>query len=151
MKTKFEQGPKVSIEIETAHGKIISSRLSLSDSFSCIGAEGDLLEWIHAYSQKSNHPFPLSLGTSFQETVMRAMLQIPFGKTVSYTELARLSGYPQAARAAGTACGRNPLPFFVPCHRVIRLDGGRGGFSGGLEIKRRLLKFEAGDHPASSM
>ncbi len=81
-------------------------------------------------------------GSDFQQAVWRALGDIPFGTAVSYGELARRLGRPGAARAVGQANGANPVPIVVPCHRVIASDGGMGGFSGGLSIKRWLLAHE---------
>lgn len=82
------------------------------------------------------------VGTAFQKKVWRALLTIPAGQVCSYGALARKIGAPQAARAVGMALGANPVPFFIPCHRVIAGDGSLGGFSAGLPLKRRLLKAE---------
>jgi methylated-DNA-[protein]-cysteine S-methyltransferase len=82
------------------------------------------------------------LGTAFQLTVWQALRRIPYGVTISYGELARRIGKPQAMRAVGAANGRNPLPIVVPCHRVIGADGSLTGFGGGLPIKRLLLDLE---------
>ena len=88
---------------------------------------------------------PLALrGTTFQIEVWRALQQIPYGQTRSYTEIARWIGRPAATRAVGGANGANPIPIIVPCHRVIGMDGSLTGFGGGIAIKRRLLDFEAG-------
>jgi methylated-DNA-[protein]-cysteine S-methyltransferase len=84
-------------------------------------------------------------GTEFQRRVWRALTEIPYGKTVSYGELARSIGKPSASRAVGLANGANPLPVIVPCHRVIGADGSLTGFGGGLPIKRKLLALEAAD------
>lgn len=81
-------------------------------------------------------------GTAFDLKVWKALTLIPWGSTVSYVDVARLAGSPRAARAAGGACGRNPLPIVIPCHRVISSDGKIGGYTGGLGIKRALLKVE---------
>jgi len=81
-------------------------------------------------------------GTDFQRQVWRALTEIPYGKTVSYGELARRIGKPGAPRAVGLANGANPLPIIVPCHRVIGADGSLTGFGGGLPIKRKLLALE---------
>jgi methylated-DNA-[protein]-cysteine S-methyltransferase len=81
-------------------------------------------------------------GTNFQERVWREIARIPYGRTISYSELARQAGAPRAIRSAGTNTGRNPLAIFVPCHRVVGKDGGIGGFAGGLEWKRYLLALE---------
>ena len=83
-------------------------------------------------------------GTPFQRGVWEAMAAIPFGETVSYAELARRVGAPAAVRAVGAACGANPLPIVIPCHRVVGSGGRLTGYRGGLEIKRRLLALEAG-------
>ena len=82
-------------------------------------------------------------GTAFQRDVWSALTRIPYGETVSYSELARRIGRPAATRAVGAANGRNPLPIVIPCHRVIGADGSLTGFGGGLPIKRRLLELEA--------
>ncbi len=87
-------------------------------------------------------PLDLSSGTDFQQRVWRALLKIKPGRTRSYGELAAALGKPRAARAVGAACGANPVPVLVPCHRVLASDGGLGGFSGGLGWKRRLLAAE---------
>ncbi len=90
-------------------------------------------------------------GTPFQHAVWQALTRIPYGETISYGELARRIGNPQASRAVGLANGANPLPIVVPCHRVIGADGSLTGFGGGLEIKRKLLALERahGGHRAA--
>jgi methylated-DNA-[protein]-cysteine S-methyltransferase len=88
-------------------------------------------------------------GTDFQRRVWRALTEIPYGKTVSYGELARSIDKPSASRAVGLANGANPLPIIVPCHRVIGADGSLTGFGGGLPIKRKLLALECTDFEAS--
>jgi O-6-methylguanine DNA methyltransferase len=86
---------------------------------------------------------PLDLaGTDFQKSVWRALRKISSGKTKSYGEIARAIGKPKAVRAVGGACGANPVPVLIPCHRVLAADGKIGGFSGGLDWKRRLLARE---------
>ncbi|MCG8423025.1 MAG: methylated-DNA--[protein]-cysteine S-methyltransferase [Proteobacteria bacterium] len=82
-------------------------------------------------------------GTAFQKTVWNALLDIPFGETRSYSELAEKVGKPRAARAVGTANGKNPLGIFVPCHRVIGADGSLTGYAGGIANKRWLLAHES--------
>ncbi|MFM2082804.1 MAG: hypothetical protein RL380_1495 [Verrucomicrobiota bacterium] len=84
-------------------------------------------------------PLDLSLGTEFQQSVWRGLLKIPRGQTRSYGELARSLKNPRAFRAVGSACGANPLPVLVPCHRVLAQHRKLGGFSGGLDWKRKLL------------
>ena len=83
-------------------------------------------------------------GTEFQIRVWNELKKIPKGETRTYKEIAKLIGKPTAARAVANACGKNPYPITIPCHRVIRSDGGLGGYSGegGVEKKKLLLKNE---------
>jgi methylated-DNA-[protein]-cysteine S-methyltransferase len=83
-------------------------------------------------------------GAPFERQVWHALEAIPYGETVSYGEIARRVGQPTAARAVGTANGRNPIAVIVPCHRVIGADGSLTGYGGGLERKRLLLELERG-------
>ena len=83
-------------------------------------------------------------GAPFEREVWHALEEIPYGATVSYGEIARRVGQPTAARAVGTATGRNPIAVIVPCHRVIGADGSLTGYGGGLERKRLLLELELG-------
>jgi methylated-DNA-[protein]-cysteine S-methyltransferase len=86
---------------------------------------------------------PGAVGTDFQRKVWREIAKIPFGKTVTYGDLAKRAGSPRAVRAAGTATGKNPLSIIVPCHRVLGKDKSMRGYAGGLARKRHLLKLEA--------
>src|SRR5208283_2273165 len=81
-------------------------------------------------------------GTAFEHKVWRALSGIPYGETRSYRWIAECAGSPKAARAAGQALKKNPLPIIVPCHRVIASDGSLGGYSGGVEVKQWLLMHE---------
>ena len=83
-------------------------------------------------------------GTAFQQRVWQEIARIPFGETITYTELARRAGAPGSARAAGAATGRNPLSIVVPCHRVVGSAGALTGYAGGIERKARLLALETG-------
>ncbi len=87
-------------------------------------------------------PLDTSRGTPFQREVWKALLKIPCGETRTYGELAAAIGAPHAARAVGAACGANPIPVLVPCHRVLAANGKLGGFSAGLKWKRLLLERE---------
>jgi O-6-methylguanine DNA methyltransferase len=87
-------------------------------------------------------PLDLSRGSRFQQSVWRALQQIPRGATDSYSGIARRLKKPNAARAVGNACGANPIPLLIPCHRVLASGGRLGGFSAGLDWKRRLLAIE---------
>jgi methylated-DNA-[protein]-cysteine S-methyltransferase len=82
------------------------------------------------------------LSKDFRRRVLRAIYRIPYGQTRSYTEMATSAGNERAVRAAGTACGSNPIPLVVPCHRVLRAGGALGGYGGGLPMKEGLLKLE---------
>jgi methylated-DNA-[protein]-cysteine S-methyltransferase len=88
-------------------------------------------------------PFDWTGATEFQQRVWEALCSIPVGATATYGSIARELGSPGAARAVGAACGANPIPVIVPCHRVLAGGGRLGGFSGGLPWKRRLLAIEA--------
>lgn len=81
-------------------------------------------------------------GTAFQTKVLNELKTIPYGKTMSYSDVADRIGHPKAYRAVGSANGKNRLPIIFPCHRVISNNGELGGFSGGLSIKRKLLELE---------
>ena len=81
-------------------------------------------------------------GTAFQKSVWLALTKIRYGDTMTYADIARAIGRPRSARAVGGAAGKNPLPIIVPCHRVIGSDGTLTGFTGGLDIKIRLLQLE---------
>jgi methylated-DNA-[protein]-cysteine S-methyltransferase len=87
-------------------------------------------------------PLDWQLSGGFRQRVLRAIDRIPYGQTRSYTEMARKAGNERAVRAAGTACGSNPIPLVVPCHRVLRTGGALGGYGGGLSMKRALLELE---------
>lgn len=81
-------------------------------------------------------------GTSFQQAVWREMRRVPLGKTLGYGDIAAAIGKPRGAQAVGQACGANPIPLLIPCHRILASGGRLGGFSGGLDWKRRLLAAE---------
>lgn len=87
-------------------------------------------------------PLDWRLSNGFRQRVLRAINRIPYGQTRSYTEMARKAGNERAVRAAGSACGSNPIPLVVPCHRVLRTSGALGGYGGGLPMKQGLLELE---------
>lgn len=92
----------------------------------------------------SNFNIPLDLcGTPFEISVWKALKRIPRGRTMSYREVAARLKRPEAARAVGNACGKNPVPIIIPCHRVIKGNGEMGGYTGGVKIKKTLLETEA--------
>ncbi|WP_315852143.1 methylated-DNA--[protein]-cysteine S-methyltransferase [Paludisphaera soli] len=106
----------------------------------------DVRGQLDAYFSGRSRGFDLPLageGTAFQSRVWAELSKIPYGETISYAELARRVGDPNAARAVGGANGRNPIAIVVPCHRVIAADGRLGGFGGGGDRKLWLLQHEA--------
>lgn len=108
-----------------------------------VEAVRQLKEYFAGKRQHFDVPIPKTLpGTAFQNRVWRAMCAIPYGKTASYGQIARRIGSPSACRAVGAACGRNPLPIVIPCHRVIGQSGSLTGFGGGLARKHTLLDLE---------
>jgi methylated-DNA-[protein]-cysteine S-methyltransferase len=95
-----------------------------------------------------NNNIPLNLDTlsKFSQDILKACIKIPYGKTVSYAELAKIANHPKAARAVGNAMGNNPIPLIIPCHRVVKTNGATGGFQrnkqGGPHLKIRMLELE---------
>ena len=104
------------------------------------------IQQLDEYFRGERETFDLPLcpeGTTFQQKVWKAMSKIKHGKTLSYGQLAAIVGSPDASRAVGSACGKNPIVIMIPCHRVKASGGGLGGFSGGLERKTMLLELES--------
>ena len=103
------------------------------------------VDQLTAYSQGRLREFDLPLkftGTEFQNSVWMALMDIPYGQTTTYGQLAKRMGKPKGARAVGGALNRNPLGIVVPCHRVVGSDGSMVGFAGGIEVKKLLLELE---------
>ncbi len=125
-------------------------RQLLGDSISCAIRSprlfGDLMERLRIYFSGCKAAFPdeldLSRATAFQREVWGVVRLIPYGKTKSYSWVAKQVGKPSVVRAVGQALARNPLPVIVPCHRVVTNSGKLGGYSGGVEMKRKLLQLE---------
>ncbi|HUZ02656.1 MAG TPA: methylated-DNA--[protein]-cysteine S-methyltransferase [Thermomicrobiaceae bacterium] len=92
-------------------------------------------------------PVDLSAVSAFARRVLEATARIPFGRLASYRDIARAIGKPGATRAVGNALGDNPVPIIVPCHRIVRSNGAIGGYTGGLDIKWRLLTLEGASLP----
>jgi methylated-DNA-[protein]-cysteine S-methyltransferase len=105
-------------------------------------ARQQLTEYFAGERQEFDLPLKLR-GTEFQLSVLDALQKIPYGETMSYSDIAQRIGRPKAVRAVGAANGRNPIPIIVPCHRVIGSHGDLTGFGGGLETKEALLRLEA--------
>jgi AraC family transcriptional regulator of adaptative response/methylated-DNA-[protein]-cysteine methyltransferase len=106
-----------------------------------------LRPWVHAafgVANDSQETAPLFLiGAPFQIKVWEALLRIPTGHVTTYSELAGVVGHPNAMRAVGTAVGRNPISWLIPCHRALRKSGGLGGYHWGLPVKRAMLAWES--------
>ena len=99
--------------------------------------------WVSALNSQTGDTRMLVGGGPFQIKVWEALLEIPPGSTVTYTDIAHAIGHPRATRAAATAIGKNPLAWLIPCHRVIRKSGELGGYHWGLPVKRAMLAREA--------
>lgn len=102
----------------------------------------DLDKYFSGERVKFIYPLDLSWGTHFQQQAWKALCRIPYGQVKTYKQVAQQLKLDHSARAIGQAVARNPLPIIVPCHRVVASDGSLGGFSSGLEWKRRLLSLE---------
>lgn len=144
-------------EEAVTHLSLPGSRPPPGPSPSARGARGipapllDAVRQLEEYfaGRRRQFDLPLALdGTPFQREVWLSLADIPYGETISYAELARMVGRPQAFRAVGQANGANPVPIVLPCHRVVASGGGIGGYGGGLDLKRELLALE-GVTPAS--
>jgi methylated-DNA-[protein]-cysteine S-methyltransferase len=99
-------------------------------------------DYFEARRRTFDLPIDWTLVRGFNQGVLQATAEIPFGETASYGDVAAAAGSPRAARAAGNALAGNPIPIVVPCHRVIHASGGIGGYTGGLDNKRFLLRLE---------
>lgn len=108
-------------------------------------AQSKILSFLSSEINKIEIDYKL-IGSSFQKSVWETLLKIEYGKTMSYEEESLLMGKPKGIRAMATANGKNPLSIIIPCHRVIRKDGSLGGYAGGLDVKRKLLKLEGTYH-----
>lgn len=123
----------------------LERRLPAPDIAQCPGALIDEASAITAFLEDGAPMPPLTvdlIGTPFRRAVWQAVLDIPYGQTRSYADIAQQIGYPRAARAVGAANAVCPLPFVIPCHRVIGADGTVKGFSGGIITRTMLLKLE---------
>ena len=160
-KTSELTHPKQQLEIQSLIGPIFiiaskklihsitnkrNSRYEMVDSKDSfypilVKAQEQIQDYLAGKRKKFNLPFAFQ-GTLFQESIWSEISRIPYGKKISYKELAERIKKPQAARAVGTAVGKNPLCLIIPCHRIIGSNGEIGGFSMGAETKKKLLKLE---------
>jgi methylated-DNA-[protein]-cysteine S-methyltransferase len=114
---------------------------AVTDPQACAAAARQLDEYFRG--KRREFTLPLSpRGTEFQLAVWNELCRIPFGATISYADLARRIGRPNAVRAVGAANGANPIPIVIPCHRVIGSNGSLTGYGGGLPLKQKLLSIE---------
>lgn len=119
--------------------------VSESDVTSSNALEREARRQLEEYFAGRRKTFDLSLhpqGTEFQRRVWKELLQIPYGQTATYGEIAKRIGNPNAARAVGQACNANPIPVFIPCHRVVGSNSRLTGFALGLDVKTALLELE---------
>jgi len=137
----------VRLEFEARVEKLNPSTIQLRESKSALAP---YLRELNEYfaGERREFSFPLDLrGTEFQLACWHALLEIPYGETRSYRDIAEAIGHPHAYRAVGMSNNRNPVAIVVPCHRVIASSGSLCGYGGGLDIKRKLLELEqAGLH-----
>ena len=109
----------------------------------------ELDEYFEGRRHEFSMPVDWQLSHGFHLKAREACYAIPFGKVLTYAELAAAAGSPRAVRAAGQAMARNPVPIVVPCHRVLRTGGGLGGYGGGLHVKQWLLDLEQSSEPGA--
>ncbi len=102
----------------------------------------ELDEYFAGARRSFDIPLDRRLSHGFRLDALKTLSRVPYGRTVTYSELADRAGRPRAQRAAGSACGSNPIPIVVPCHRVVRAGGAIGNYGGGPEVKRFLLELE---------
>jgi methylated-DNA-[protein]-cysteine S-methyltransferase len=140
VRVAFETEPRDAVLAELAER--VSPRL-LEAPARLDATRRELDEYFAGRRVRFDLPLDWSLTRGFRRAVLGATAQIPYGQTETYRSVATAAGNPAAVRAAGTALATNPLPIVVPCHRVLRSDGGRGGYRGGLPRKEALLALES--------
>ena len=103
-----------------------------------------IIDYLNGEKKRLDFPIDLTGYTNFEKQVYKSLCRVPYGEVTTYGKLAKSAGNPRAARAVGNAMAKNPLPLFIPCHRVVKSDGAIGNFSalGGVALKKRLLELE---------
>ena len=129
----------------TRRPKIEPDWIENEDAFKEVVTQLD--EYFRGERQTFSFPYAYK-GTDFQKSVWQKLEELAYGKTSSYQAIAQAIGKPKAVRAVGTAVGSNPICIVVPCHRILRADGGLGGYAGGLPSKKILLGVEGIPHLA---
>ena len=140
-----EQKKIIYLHLETGQGKRSFSLDPAWEEDASYPVFQEAINQLQIYFSGSPVTFTVPLhieGTEFQKQVWAELIKIPFGVQRSYQDIAEAIGRPQAARAVGAAVGRNPLPLFIPCHRIIGSNGALTGFASGLAIKEELLRLE---------
>lgn len=138
--------PICNLKIEEIDGFVTRICFTKED---CIAATNPLLEraetQLREYFEGQRYDFDLPLkfcGTEFQKRVWNALMEIPYGQTRTYKDLAGMAGNEKASRAVGMACNKNPIVIVAPCHRVIGANGSLVGYAGGIDVKKKILELE---------
>ena len=148
MNTAYYPSPLGLLEIKVENDTLVGLHFCDKEGISLNLTHPIIQQTINQLSEyfagkRNSFDIPLSLkGTEFQKNVWNALLQIPYGKTISYAQLAKKVNNPKACRAVGSANGKNPVAIIIPCHRVIAANGSLGGYAYGLETKKQLLELE---------
>jgi methylated-DNA-[protein]-cysteine S-methyltransferase len=133
-------GEPLEVQLDEAAARLSPRILAAPERTDAVRRQLD--EYFDGRRHAFDVPIDWRLVRGFAESVLRATSRIPFGSVLSYRDVAAEAGSPNAYRAAGNALGSNPIPIVVPCHRVLHAGGGLGGYTGGLERKRLLLRLE---------
>ena len=148
------QGPKLHLQIITSQGRIDDVSLAFSREFCYTITSQDpdpkleeqIIAWLQIYAKglvpNISLPFNMRHLTPFTQKALAALLEVPFGQTATYSDIAETIHHPKAVRAIGSVCHHNPFPIFIPCHRILAKTT-IGGFAYPLEVKKQLLKFES--------
>ena len=147
MEKSYYKLPIGNLEIICKNNELVS--LKIVEKFANNGVETDFIKKIKLqldeYFSGKRQNFNIKInpkGTEFQMLVWKQLQKIPYGKTKSYSEIAIVLGKPNAQRAVGSACNKNPIMLIIPCHRIISKSGNLGGFAYGNKIKQKLLEIE---------
>ena len=143
--------PVGAIGLEEENGAIVrlllpgapAPRIACHETLLLTEGKRQLLEYLAGKRREFDLPLAPK-GTEFYRSVWRALEEIPYGETRSYRDIAQAVGRPKAVRAVGQANHNNPIPIIIPCHRVVGANGSLTGYGGGLDLKERLLRLEAG-------
>jgi AraC family transcriptional regulator of adaptative response/methylated-DNA-[protein]-cysteine methyltransferase len=127
---------------ETGEAAALADLMARWPNASYVEAPEAIAPWVEAAFGQSGEAKLYLIGAPFQIKVWEALLSVPSGQVTTYSEIARFIGHPKAVRAVGTAVGRNPVSWLIPCHRALRKSGALGGYHWGLPVKRALLAWE---------